>query len=214
MTPSSPSPIKRMTANARQERAKDRPQAEALLAHVQRNMGLIKDAFFEIGLALTELNNNRMYLALGHATFADMLEARGLMSQAQANKLIAVATLLPREAAVRLGAEKSYALTRYAQASAPSGGLAGLLESGKVKGRSLDTVTLRELTELTRDVRGPRKTGKEDSRAEARSQARKAQSALRKAGMSMARVEAVGPHGVTFRVTLNAADLGRLVKKI
>ncbi|MBI5494469.1 MAG: hypothetical protein HY904_05535 [Deltaproteobacteria bacterium] len=203
-----------LPAAALQEHAQDRAHAEELLLHVQRNMGLITDAFFEIGTALTELNNNRLYTALGYRSFEQMLERRRLMSQAQANKLIAVATLVPREAAVKLGPEKSYALTRLAQVSKAPGGLAALLESGKVRGRSLESVTVRELSDLTRELRGERITRASQARVQARRAARAAQAALRKAGVEGARVEAVGPRGESIRVSLSARDLERLVARV
>jgi len=199
---------------AQLERAAERSRAEELLAHVERNMGLITDAFFEIGAALTQLLNNRLYLALGYQTFAELLEQRHLMSQAQANKLIAVATLMPREAAVKLGAEKSYALTRYVQAASPTGGLARVLEAGRVKGRPLESLTVRQLTELTREIRGPRPTQGSDALLEARRLARQAQATLRKRGLASLRAEATGSRGASFRLTLTADELQVLLNRV
>lgn len=181
----------RVSAVEQRERAHD------LLAHIQRNATAIKEAFFEIGQALAELNNNRLYLALGHQTFAEMLTARGLFSQAQANKLIAVATLMPRETALLLGQERSYLLTRYAQLTEHGGSISALLRKDpRVGGKRLVDMPVRELAETTRALRErtqPRRT--DDGALEVRRQAREAQVALRRKGAVGARVVAVRTGG-------------------
>ncbi|MBI5496223.1 MAG: hypothetical protein HY904_14465 [Deltaproteobacteria bacterium] len=167
--------------------AEQRERLEELLALIERNVTAIKDAFFEVGTSLAEINNNRLYVAAGYASFSEMLEARGLMSTAQAAKLIAVAQLVPRESAIEIGHEKAYALTRYAQA----GGVAvkGLL-NGKIDGRPIRELTVREFNAATRKLQARRGPGRQDGREE-RKAAREAQAELRRRGLQGVTVKAV-----------------------
>src|SRR5205085_4590411 len=59
---------------ARAARSLDRERARDLIATIHRRTDDVKDSFFEIGTALAELANDRLYLALGHRSFAELVE--------------------------------------------------------------------------------------------------------------------------------------------
>jgi len=191
-------------------------RAQELMGGIQRNLSAIKDAFFEVGQALAELNNNKLYVALGHGTFAEMLEARNLMSQTQANKLIAVATLIPRESALRLGTEKSYALTRYAELVPEGGTIRALLKDGMADGKPLSTMTLRELEQAILELRSRDTSGKPNpEKQQARKAAREAQARLRKAGDGSAMVVSKRTRqGWLFQISVNEDLLQRLLRRL
>lgn len=196
---------------ARALRGEHKKEALELVAHIRRNMQFITDAFFEIGVALTAFNNNRLYAALGYSSFAEALATLKLMSQAQANKLIAVAELVPREAAVQLGSEKSYALTRYAQVAPEKQTVEQLLHSGRLNGKPLTDVTLQELQDGRRRL-APRRPPRPGSpAAHAATVARQAQALLRKRGWDGVRVTPVA-RGTRVRLELDVDVLERVTR--
>jgi hypothetical protein len=196
---------------ARALRAEHKQEALELVAHIRRNMQFITDAFFEIGVALTALNNNRLYSALGYSTFADALANLKLMSQSQANKLIAVAQLVPREAAVQLGSEKSYALTRYVQVAPEAQTVQQLLHAGRLNGKPLTEISVQELEDTTRRLasRRPRRPG--SAAARAATVARQAQALLRKRGWDGVRVTPVA-RGTRVRLEMDVDVLERVTR--
>ncbi|MEW5850533.1 MAG: hypothetical protein AB2A00_17235 [Myxococcota bacterium] len=187
-----------------------RQRAQEVLAHIRRNLGLISDAFYELGEGLRELHNNQLYVALGYQTFREMLQEENLGGYSQALKLIQVVTHIPREHAVQLGAEKCYAITRYARADPDAPDIKALLSGrAEIDGKALSDWTATDLHALTRKL-ATRKRSVSD--ADARRTARTAQAALRQHGFSGATVTArSGRHGISFRVVLDM-DQGVLAR--
>ncbi|WP_437736849.1 hypothetical protein [Sorangium sp. So ce1335] len=184
-------------ARARTEAARGGAAAEkrahALLELIDRRKARIAEDFYEIGEALRELQRKKLYLALGHASFGDMLKARAIMGLTQAKKLIGIVAALPRDKALTLGPEKAYALTRYTAATPEVDTPAWLIDQGAtVAGKSLDEISVRELTaeigKARANAAGPKRQDPEEKRALAA--ARATQAALRKRGARGATVEA------------------------
>lgn len=186
-------------------------RAQALLELIERRKARIAEDFYEIGEALRELQRKKLYLALGHATFGEMLKARGIMGLSQAKKLIGVVAALPRDKALTLGPEKAYALTRYTAATPEVDTPAWLLDQGAtIAGKRVEEISVRELTAEAGKVRekaaGPKRRDPEEQRA--RAAARTAQAALRKRGARGATVEArreKGGYWLRVEVPLEAA---------
>lgn len=199
--------------DGRQVLAQQRARARELLAGVRRNMVAITESFFEIGEALAEIHNNALHRALGHPTFEALLLTEDLMSLTQANKLIAVAELVPRESAIALGQEKSFALTRYARVAEPANGVRGLLTAGRIDGRPLGELSVRDLKGLVARLNTRRgRSARSAARVEALRLARLAQAALRRRGATSARAVAVmGRGGVRYRLELDDAGLRALL---
>ncbi|WP_437490501.1 hypothetical protein WME75_13800 [Sorangium sp. So ce1014] len=185
--------LTRVRAEAAKGGAAAERRAQALLELIARRKAQIAEDFYEIGEALRELQRKKLYLALGHASFGDMLKARDIMGLTQAKKLIGVVAALPRDKALALGPEKAYALTRYTAATPEVDTPAWLMDQGAtVAGKSLEEISVRELTAEVGKVRtqtaAPKRRDPEEQRAKAA--ARATQAALRKRGAKGATVEA------------------------
>jgi hypothetical protein len=132
-----------------------RARALALLAQIERSKPRIVDEFHGIGAALGELLEARLHEVLGHASFAGLLEARDVIALTTAKKLIAIAENLGRDAAVRLGRERAYALVAYAAATPDSDSAATLAaRDGEIGGKRLSGLSKREIEAATRSIRG------------------------------------------------------------
>jgi len=143
------------TRSAARSAASRRARANALLALVERRKPRIVDEFHEIGAALRELLEDRLHEALGHANFAELLEARAVMSLSSAKKLIAIAEHLSRDAAVQLGRERAYALVAYAAATPDAASAATIAaRDGAIAGKRLSTSSKRDIEAATRSARG------------------------------------------------------------
>ncbi|HEY1954790.1 MAG TPA: hypothetical protein VGH28_04245 [Polyangiaceae bacterium] len=155
-----------------------RARANELLAFVERRKREITRAFYELGVALRELHEKKLWAALGYASFDAMLSEREAMSGFQARKLIEVVTTFDRDVAARLGAEKAYALARYVDRTKQDDDPAEyLLEGFPVGGRrkGIDEVTVRDILRETQFVVARQKGGhgeNERARRDAESVAR------------------------------------------
>ena len=130
-----------------------RSRAEALLRRVHGRRADIARAFYDIGSSLRELNDKKLYAALGYATLEAMLEARELMSAQYARRLIEVVRNFDREQARRLGPEKAYALARYAARTKQVDDPAEYIAEGFPVGgrrRAIDDVTVNQIHTATR----------------------------------------------------------------
>lgn len=190
---SRPGAIYALKGNAAKATSAAEKRAWLLVDLVARRKARIAEDFYDIGDALRELQAKKLYLALGHASFADMLRARDILGLSQAKKLIAIAATMPRDKALSLGPEKAYALTRYTAATSEPDTPVFLMDSAaSIAGKDLGEISARELTKAASQVR--KTTGKTKPRhpeeQQATKTARKAQAALRKRGAKTATVEA------------------------
>lgn len=147
-----------LAATATKIRESDKRRADELLASIARRKERISEDFYEIGKALRELLRKKLFVALGHKSFAEMLAARDVMSAMTAKKLIAVVEKVPLEQALQLGPEKAYALARYTEATPEPDTPAGLLESGvEIGGKKVADASLRDLTRAGKEARAKTK---------------------------------------------------------
>ena len=167
--------------------AKDaRVRADFLLAIIDRKKAQVARAFYDLGSALRELNDKKLYGILGYPTFDAMLADREVMSAAQARKLIEVVRRFDREMAQRLGAEKAYALARYVTRTKQDDDVAEFVAEGFPLGgrrKSIDEVSVRQITHATQlaVLKQKGQHGEnERARQAAESAARKVQASLRK----------------------------------
>ena len=129
-----------------------RARANELIAFIERRKREIARAFYELGVALRELHEKRLWAPLGYDSFDAMLEQREIMSGFQARKLIEVVRSFDRDVAARLGAEKAYALARYVDRTKETDDPAEyVLEGFPVGGRrkEIDEVTVRDILKAT-----------------------------------------------------------------
>ena len=183
-------------------------RAEDLLDLIARRKARILEDFYDLGAALKELLDKKLYAALGYRSFDELLAKRNVLGRTQAYKLIAVVRELPRARAVEIGQERAYALVAVAAATPEADTAGSLLTTGiKVRGKTKDLSQLskRDLEEVAREVR-PRKTSAAQKDAE--TAARKAQRGLRgrKLRATVAIEHAKGTWWATVRVPLDQLE--------
>jgi len=168
------SAVAELHAAATEAQESSRRKAEALIANIARRMDRFAESFYEVGVALKELLEKKLHLALGYASFKEMLATRDVLGLTRAKQLLRVVETMDRETALQLGLEKAYALARYTAATPEEDTPAGLLAAGAlVGGKPAGEATLREIQRATRDVRrktaptkakDPEEKGAEDAR--------------------------------------------------
>lgn len=170
-----------------------RRRGEELIAEIERRKPRIAREFHEIGRALQELAQPRIYLSMGYKSLGELLDGRRLMGRSSAYRLMAVAQAFTKAQALRLGAEKAYALTRYVAAT-PADDLASALvdADATIDGKKVSAISLRELEAAARAVRKPARSPKSDPEERAaHTAARTAQAGVRRMGVRSARAKAV-----------------------
>ena len=173
---------KKLVAEGTKAQSAAAKRAEELLELIARAKERIAEDFYEIGEALREIQKKKLYVALGHRSFGELLTKRKVMSARTAEKLIEVVSALPRSKALDLGVERSYALARLSAATPELDSAESLLAKGvKVGGRkkSVANLSTRDLVKAARAARPAKKDAERDAAARA---ARSLQAALRKAG--------------------------------
>lgn len=173
-----------------------RVRAEKLTRRVAELKPRIADDFYELGELLHDLERERLYEVLGHASLGDLVETRGLMSKVVASRLLAVVEAVPKELALRLGSDKAHALVTYVRAvptaeSAAAVAAAGVMVEGRRK--SLEELTARDLLLLAqgerRDLppqsRGPRQDDRDVAEAKAKEAAVKLRKRVAKGKLSV-----------------------------
>ncbi len=169
-----------------------------LLAEIVRWKLRIAADFYDIGEALREIQNKKLYRALGHAKFADMLKARRVMGATQAYRLIQLVSSVPREKALAIGSEKAFRLIDYAKVTPEPDNASWLTEQGTLPGgKRVAEASTREIVAATKAVRA--KGGAKKAKIAANEAARSVRAALRKRGASAAASETM-PRGAQVRV--------------
>jgi hypothetical protein len=202
-------------ADAKLATAANKKRAEALLDLIARRAERIAEDFYEIGKALKELLQKRLYVALGYASFAAMLEARGVLSETQARKLIEVVSRVPLATALKLGPEKAFAMVKYTDATPEPDTPELLLQGGAmIGGKAAAEASKRDIEEATKKLRrsGAAKRGKlEPAQREAEQVAKRGGGWLKTRGAKKARIEARRTtKGHVVVITLAVADAAAL----
>jgi hypothetical protein len=197
--------------------ARQRARLGELVALIRRRLTEVVEGFYDLGEALREILDKKLYAAIGHKSLEAFLEAEGLMSIRQASKLIAVVRGVPREQALALGQERAYALLAYTHATPEEDSPAALLaEAATVGGKPVAEASLRELQAATRAVRERTRVERPPSpaqRAEARADhalAKSVRASLRAAGFGRPVVTVLGG---SVRVEFSRAQAERLAAR-
>lgn len=159
--------IQRTVALAGTANAVARREADALLRVVLDCRGRIGSEFYRMGNALAGLLDRKLYLPLGHASFAAMLQERRLLSLSVANRLIAVCRTVPRETALQLGPERSFEWLQLLRVQAgPDAAPEDVQElagaAAEVKGKPVAEMSTREIADLRRRLLERRAAGRAD----------------------------------------------------
>lgn len=178
--------------------AKRKSRLDALTELVTQRMADVVADFWDIGQALAEILDDKLYLADGHKTFEAFLKARKLPSRAQAAKLIAVSRSMPRARALALGPEKTHALLAFTRATAEDDTPEGLLDEGRrFAGKSIEEASVRDIKASTSAERAKSTSARPKTAAQAERD--RADEALRRA-INRA-LKAAGLTGATVTVT-------------
>lgn len=166
-----------------------RRRLESLLETIERRKARIVEDFYDIGVALKEIVDKKLYLQAGVASFGELLDARKVMGKSQAYKLVAIARSVSREKAIAVGSERAYELVRLTEETPEPDTVDDVLETG-VRGpkdrRRVDLTKLssRDIAKKRKEIAKANTKPSEDERAAARA-ARTAQAALRRAGLEI-----------------------------
>jgi len=197
-----------LVVQARSEKAsalaRKKDRLEALVRLIARRATSIRESFYDIGVALTEIVKNKLYEADGHASFEAFLQARQLGSRAQAYKLIAIAAELDRDQAIVLGQEKAAALIAHAAATPEADSALSLAKSGRFGAKSTAQASVGDIEKATRAVRAKERASKPKTAAQkAAIQADRATLTRVKRWLGKANVKAsVALHGQSVLITL------------
>ena len=175
-----------------------RATAEALLARIDKQKLRATEAFYEIGGALRQLLEQRLYGALGFASFDDLLAERNVMDGTQAKKLIEVHRKFSRDRALAIGPEKAYALARYAARTKADDAPEDFIDKGfPIAGRRkpVSEVSVRAVLEATRAAVARQK----GSRGESERARKDADTELRFVKKILDQHQVEGVVGLTFR---------------
>lgn len=198
-----------------------RREAEALLRKVLDCRRRAGADFFELGRALLELRDRKLYVPLGHPTFAAMLEERRLVSVSLATRLIAIVRAIPRETALQLGPERTFEwlLTLRTQAG-PDADAETVrdLAAGEpvLAGQPVADLSKRQIAELRRRILERREAGRADpASAAAHRLARSLGQRLQRLGADDAEVSArYGRAGWRLRVDLSLPAAQALLRAL
>ena len=173
-------------AEARKARARQVERAEELLALIERRKAQIADAFYDVGEALRELLRDKLHVALGHASFEEMLVKRRVLAHTRAKQLIRIVDRMPRHLALELGPSKSLELVRWTEATPDVDTPASVIRKNtSIDGVPARNISARGLSDArTTLVAGQRRAkGEVDAKEEAAGRtARTLQAWLRKHG--------------------------------
>ena len=203
-----------LVAAATKISAADRTKAEALLAEIARRKERIAEDFYDIGLAVLQISKKKLYLALGHKSFDDMLKARDVLSPTTARGLMQLVSTMSRDEALAYGQEKALALISYAKATPELDTPKTLMEGGALPdGKPFVKASVRDIKQAATKVRAAEGKSKPLSAEAKQAQAEVKAVAkwLRERGAAKPKVsEARAKDGYVIRVELPVAAWSRV----
>lgn len=129
-------------------------KGEAALALIARRMGVIKEAFYDIGVALQILQRKAVYSALGAQSFEALVDERTELSHSVAWELARLPVHLSREAAIHVSQEKASAIIRYVRATPEEDFAEAMaLDHAPIAGKLASEHTATSIDEAARSVR-------------------------------------------------------------
>lgn len=186
-------------------------RGEELCDAVATNKLIVAKAFYEIGTALLELEKKQLWKALGHESFAAMLEERDLVGRSQAYKFMRVARSFAPHVARQLGVEKSDAIVRYAEATAKLDDASTILERGIAIDGEVQPIEKLSARDILREVRRTRQNRENARRDPARKSALAlSHAAARSLSLALGETVKAKPHrrGTRWDVALTLSVAG------
>lgn len=196
--------------------ARARKRAISLLALVAKRKETISSAFYEMGLALRELLDEKLYASLGYSSFGAMLADRKVMSRSFAFRLIGVTRAFTAAEAKELSAKKAMSLVRLASATAAADTPRELAAKGVVvdgKKVAVGQLSGGAIDAQARRVRKNRAAARDDpAREYANDAVDAAEEKLRDRGVRAKLSLRSGRPGLVVVVELPYEDLGKLLR--
>lgn len=175
--------------------ADPKTRALALIAEVHAIKHQMSAAAYRLGVILKTLDDPTLIAAVGVRTFEELLVAHGLPSRITAIKYIALAQHFEEPDATAIGAEKGYALVRYAQALArPEEPKQLLARNAKLAGTLLRDASTADILRAVRDLAEKQRASaaaEDDTAQEADKAVRRLGAKLRKSGAPGAKLRRV-----------------------
>ena len=196
--------------------ARNKLRLADLVALIRRRVTDVVEGFYDIGEALREVLDKKLYAAEGHKSLEAFLKAEAMMSGRQARKLIAVVRKVPREKALTLGQERAYALVAYTDATPDDDSPAQLVADGaKIGAKPAGEASVRDIKAATRAVNAEARARR--PKTEAARAKEKADAALVKALRTLLREAGLARADVTLvrgdvRVTITRAAAERATR--
>ncbi|MBK8695290.1 MAG: hypothetical protein IPN17_24210 [Deltaproteobacteria bacterium] len=189
-----------------------RKQLATLERLIRRRLASVVESFYDVGVALREILEKKLYAVKGHASLADYLTATKLVSLTQAEKLIAIVRRVPREEAMAAGQERAYALIALADATPEPDTAAELIAHGTVAGAPAKEASVRAIRAAAKAQSAERpKTKAQSARAKADAAVDKGlRRWLKQGGL---RPEAVRVTGRAVHVTLTREQVEALLAR-
>lgn len=206
--------LQKLTATAKRaltggQKAK-REKATALIALIARRKSEILENFYDIGEALLELKEKRLFLALNHSSFEDMLKERTTIGHAQAYELMKLVQMVPRKIAMEMGSAKSAALTEWVAVTETKETVAELVKSNAViGGKPVKKASSRDIANAVKEQRAAQAKGSKDPKVRARAKkllgyVHTVKAMLAKVGVPDAKIEH-NSETITIRLTIDQA---------
>jgi hypothetical protein len=187
--------------------------ARELIALIRQRTDDVAAAFYDIGVALAELSEPRLYTALGYSSFAALVKKELGFSYDKAREMVAVTRGLKRTTAVKLGLWRSAAVLELTEAT-PEDDTPEQVATGKVTVRGHRTpvrpkeMSARAILQAAKTERRSHRSPKTDEDAEVEAAVAKLEARLRKKDpRATATVAITRPKGgtVTRKLKLSVA---------
>lgn len=187
-----------------------RKQLGALQRLIRRRLATVAESFYDIGVALREILNRKLYGAAGHTSLAAYLEATKLISVTHAEKLIAIVRSVPREEALAVGQERASAMLALAAATPEPDSASELIAHGTVGGEPAKTASVRAIRAAAKAQAAKRpKTPAQAAKVKADAAVDKGlRRWLKQAGV---KVQGVQVTAAAVRVTLTRTEVDKLL---
>ena len=180
-------------------------RALALIDEVHAIKRQMSASAYRLGVILKTLDDPTIIVALGHTTFEELLDEHALPSRITALKYIALAEHFEEADATAIGAEKGYALVRYAQSLArPEEPKQLLARNAKLAGVLLRDASTADILRAARelfDKQRERAAAEDDSAEEADKAVRRLGAKLRRSGAPGAKLRRVR-RGGAWRIAI------------
>ncbi len=151
-----------------QELAAQRSEAIRLTDSIRRDLHTVAGAFFEIGLGLRRIKDERLYLAMSYGTFKEYIAGEISVATSQAFEILRVVRSYSRTDATRIGLSRANALLTYCKAARVDKDPGEFVHDDELVGdKPFSAASLRDIEAATKAVR-TQKRAKRGSRAAAR----------------------------------------------